>query len=134
MDVIKLMVDSDYKMGYDDLSNTPYADLADVFNKLGERVQKAHPAGDVIYTSNNGHDWRRGYFVTENRKKEHLVHPLWNVTTEETEDGYYAQDMFRLQRNVKPQPAQSSIQDNPPKSSEEKHRAPRGEADCGELG
>ena len=104
MDVIKLMVDSNYQMGYDDLANTPYGDLADVFNKLGERVQKAHPAGDVVYTLNDGHNWRTGYFVTENSKKEHLVHPLWNVTAEETIDGYYAQDMFRLQRNVKASP------------------------------
>jgi hypothetical protein len=142
MDVIKLMVDSKYQMGYDDLSNTPYGDLSDVFNKLGERVQKAHPAGNVVYTPNDGHDWRSGYFTTNGRAVEHLVHPLWNFSTEEAIDGYFAQDMFRLQRNVKPQPVvyqashttQAPIQVNPSQNSDEDHRLPRGEADCGELG
>ena len=105
MDVIKLMVDSSYTMGYNNLSDTPYGDLAIILNKLGERVQKAHPAGDVIYTSNNGSDWRTGFFTTmPGDRVEHLVHPLWNVSDQEGTDGFKAQSMFKLLRNVKQNP------------------------------
>lgn len=138
MDVIKLMVDSTYQMGYDDLSNTPYGDLSDVFNKLGERVQKAHPAGNVIYTPNDGHDWTKGYFTTERRSVEHLVHPLWNVEDQDSRDGFDAQDMFRLQRNVKASPimhqaahvSRPQVQNNP----QPVQKASNGDPGCGELG
>ena len=120
MDVIKLMVDSNYQMGYDDLANTPYGDLADVFNKLGERVQKAHPAGDVVYTPNDGHNWRTGYFVTENSKKEHLVH------------------MFRLQRNVKASPIKHQSVQAPQQPVQNKRQPGSGvsidDNGCGPLG
>lgn len=138
MDIIKLMVDSSYKMGYDDLCNTPYGDLADIFNKLGERVQKAHPAGNVVYTPNDGHDWRTGYFTNDGRNVEHLVHPLWNVENQEIQDGFDAQDMFRLQRNVKVLPkehqavqsAQQTVQNTPQPTQ----TTSNGDAGCGELG
>ena len=138
MDVIKLLVDCTYQMGYDDLANTPYGDLADVFNRLGSRVQNAHPAGNVIYTPNDGHDWRKGYFTTNGRFVEHLVHPLWNVVDQEIQDGFVAQDMFRLQRNVKASPivhqavqvTQPPIQNNPKPVQSVSNDDP----DCGELG
>ena len=138
MDVIKLMVDSTYQMGYDDLSNTPYGDLADVFNKLGERVQKAHPAGNVIYTPNDGHDWTKGYFTTERRSVEHLVHPLWNVEDQESRDGFDAQDMFRLQRNVKAGPTTHQTSQVTPSTVQSNLTATQNtsnvENGCGDLG
>ena len=131
MDVIKLMVDSNYQMGYDDLANTPYGDLADVFNKLGERVQKAHPAGNVVYTPNDGRDWKTGYFTTERTKVEHLIHPLWNVEDQESQDGFDAQDMFRLQRNVKSGPETHQAAQVPQQPVQ---NTSNGDADLGELG
>lgn len=110
MDLIKLMVDKNYCMGYYDLTHTPYGDLSDVMNKLGERIQKANPGGNVIYTPNDGKDWRTGYFETSpNNGKEHLVHPLWNTDYEEWNDGFVPQSAFRLQRNVKTRPVATPI-------------------------
>lgn len=112
MDVIKLMLDEHYQMGFDDLANTPYGDLADVLNELGERVQKAHPAGDVIYNMNDGHDWKTGYFECNMqgvRCNEHLVHPLWNTDSQEQIDRYVPQSCFKLQRNVKSSPTTTSL-------------------------
>jgi hypothetical protein len=112
MDVVKLMLDNTYKMGFDDLANTPYGDLADVFNELGERVQKAHPAGDVIYKKNDGHDWKTGLFECNMQGvkcNEHLVHPLWNTDSQEQIDRYVPQSCFKLQRNVKKQPQATNM-------------------------
>ena len=112
MDIIKLMLDSNYRMGYNDLSDTPYKDLSVVLNKLGERVCNSHPTG-LEYNPNDGVDWRSGYFITKNQGqefKEHLVHPFWKVEQEEFEDGFEPQDMFTLQRNVKSSPVKTKIQ------------------------
>ena len=118
MDVIKLMLDKTYKMGFDDMANTPYGDLAEVLNELGERVQKAHPAGDVIYNMNDGHDWKTGYFECNMqgvRCNEHLVHPLWNTDSQERIDGYVPQSCFKLQRNVKNEPQATRL---PPQTTQ----------------
>lgn len=116
MDVIKLMLDENYQMGFDDLANTPYGDLADVLNELGNRVQKAHPAGDAIYHKNDCHDWKTGYFECNMqgvRCVEHLVHPLWNTDSQELADGYVPQSCFKLQRNVKSDPNTTRLQPQP---------------------
>ena len=107
MDIIKLMIDGTYEMGYSDLSSTPYGDLAKILNELGERVEPAHPAGNIVYTTNDLHDWHSGYFTTMERGVslvEHLVHPLWNVINQESIDGCRAQNSFKLQRTVKSNP------------------------------
>ena len=111
IDLIKLMIDKEYDMGYSNLMDTPYHDLAEVFNQLGKRVERANPSGRIKYTSNDGKDWHTGYFTTRNGglgqptvAEEHLVHPLWNVSDQEREDGYKAVDIFSLQRTVKSQP------------------------------
>lgn len=107
MDIIKLMIDGTYEMGYSDLSYTPYGDLAKILNELGERVEHAHPAGNIVYTKNDLHDWHSGYFTTMERGVslvEHLVHPLWNVSNQESIDGCRAQNSFKLQRTVKSNP------------------------------
>lgn len=105
MDIIKLMLDQTYVMGYYDLSDTPYHDLSSKLNTLGNRVQLAHPDGDTVYHSNDGHDWKTGYFTDhKGDKKEHLVHPLWNVVDQEAADGYKAQNSFSLNRTVKSAP------------------------------
>ena len=107
MDIIKLMIDRSYEMGYSNLSSTPYGDLAKIMNELGERVEHAHPAGNIKYTKNDSYDWHSGYFTTMERGAslvEHLVHPLWNVSVQEAIDGYRAQNSFKLQRTVKSSP------------------------------
>ena len=103
MDIIKLMIDSTYRMGYDDLNNTPYGDLLDIMNKLGDRVQNANPG--VVFTHAENCSW--GFFTSTRQgvvRTEHLVHPLWNCSNVEFQDGYKAQDSFRLQRVPKIQP------------------------------
>lgn len=103
MDVIKLLLDSTYIMGYQDLGNTPYGDLANVLNEIGNRVANANP-GRLTYNSNDGKDWKTGYFTSGGRggaKVEHLVHPLWNAESQEQIDGFKAQDSFTLSRVVK---------------------------------
>ncbi len=112
MDVIKLMLDKNYEMGYSNLANTPYGDLADILNELGTRVQNAHPSGNVIYTPNNGTDWRTGYFTSTldgEKHVEHLVHPLWNTVESESLDGFLTQSSFVLQRKVKEGPNRSDL-------------------------
>ena len=112
MDVIKLLLDSTYKMGFKDLGNTPYGDLANVLNEIGNRVANANP-GRLTYHSNDGNDWKTGFFTSGGRggsKVEHLVHPLWNAESQEQVDGYRAQDSFTLSRVVKqiPEPVTSA--------------------------
>lgn len=123
VDIIKLMLDHTYDMGYSDLGTTPYGDLAKSLNELGKRIQDAHPMGNVVYHPNDLTDWRTGYFETKAPGRilvEHLVHPLWNVDVQNSIDGYYAQNSFNLQRGVKllPNPyhlvAQISIPVAPP--------------------
>lgn len=112
MDVIKLLLDENYRMGYDDLGNTPYGDLANVLNNLGDRIQKAHPSGIVRYIKNDGKDWRSGYFMSKDNGvdcTEHLIHPLWRIDEQECNDGYIPQNMFKLQRNVKEKPVKTSV-------------------------
>lgn len=103
MDVIKLMLDETYDMGYSNLNNTPYGDLSVVLNELGARVQSSDPSGNTIYHENDGNHWMDGYFKY-GKVIEHLVHPLWNVSEQESSDGFYSINMFNLQRGVKPQP------------------------------
>lgn len=115
VDIIKLMLDQTYDMGYWDLGTTPYGDLAKSLNELGKRIQDAHPMGNVVYHPNDLTDWRTGYFETKvlgRIMKEHLVHPLWNVDAQNSIDGYYAQNSFNLQRVVKllPNPCHSVAQ------------------------
>ena len=107
MDIIKLMLDKNYDMGYSDLANSTYYDLADVMNEVGSRVEKSNPAGNIKYYLNDSHGWRSGYFQTFNKGTtviEHLVHPLWNVDDQNLKDGFKAQDLFTLQRGVKKSP------------------------------
>ncbi len=106
-DLIKLMIDKNYKMGFDDLTETPYKDLKDVIDGLGRRVEHAHPDGKVKYHTDDGYDWKERYFTTRRRGNdltEHLVHPLWNVNDQNAYDGYYAQNIFNLQRIPKEAP------------------------------
>lgn len=105
MDIIKLLLDKTYIMGYQDLGNTPYGDLANVLNEIGNRVAKANP-GRLTYNSNNGKDWKTGFFTSGGggAKVEHLVHPLWNTESQEQIDGFRAQDSFTLSRVVKQRP------------------------------
>lgn len=110
MDLIKLMFDENYTMGYDDLTNTPYGDLPEVLNEVGERVQSANPMGNVKYYT--GKDKELCYFEStlEGQKyKEHLVHPLWRTDDIEREDGFVPQNSFKLQRNVKERPVKSTL-------------------------
>jgi Lhr-like helicase len=111
MDLIKLMIDKNYDMGYHDLRNAPYQDLSKVLNELGERVIKADPTKKLSYQPNDGIDWRTGYFKSRIGRFtqmtdviEHLIHPLWNVEKQEIIDGFKAVDSFTLQRTVKPYP------------------------------
>ena len=106
MDVIKLLLDSTYKMGYTDLGDTPYGDLANVLNEIGNRVANANPER-LTYQSNDGNNWENGFFTSGGRdgaKVEHLIHPLWNAESQERVDGYRAQNSFTLSRVVKPIP------------------------------
>lgn len=106
MDVIKLLLDNTYEMGFNDLGKTPYGDLANVLNEIGNRVANANP-GRLTYQSNDGKDWKTGYFSSGGRggaKVEHLVHPLWNAESQEQVDGFRSQDSFTLSRVVKQNP------------------------------
>lgn len=114
-DLIKLMIDKNYKMGYEELVDTPYKDLKDVVDELGRRVEHAHPDGNVKYHTADGNDWKERYFTTRQRGndlKEHLVHPLWNVNDQNKADGYYAQNIFNIQRVPKEEPRKYVAPDN----------------------
>ncbi len=132
IDLIKLMVDANYDMGYSNLSDTPYRDLPVLLNDLGARIEKANPSGKVRYTHNNGIDWRTGYFTTrivESNQScdavEHLVHPLWNVDEQEGIDGYKAVNSFVLQRQVKTNPKQCPVQKVQPVTPETNTKQPQ---------
>ena len=113
MDLIKLMVDANYDMGFHDMRNVPYHDLPSLLNEIGERVEKSDPSGRTKYHKNDGINWRTGYFSSQvaslgqpqaTNAIEHLAHPLWNVVEEEIEDGFKAVNSFTLQRSVKSHP------------------------------
>lgn len=107
MDLIKLFLDRNYTMGFGNLNNTPYGDLLEVMNKLGERISHSQPDGAIRY--NYATNDECGHFITRdmgNEKTEHLVHPLWNVHNLECKDGYKAQDIFTLQRKPKLPPVE----------------------------
>ena len=106
MDVIKMLLDKNYTMGYDDLADTPYGDLAVVLNEIGKRVANANP-GRLTYKSNDSKDWKTGYSTAGEMggaKVEHLIHPLWNAESQEQTDGFKTQDSFTLSRVVKQEP------------------------------
>ena len=76
MDLIKLMLDEDYKMGLENVDlQTPYMDLKDQFDTAIQEVREAH---SYINISNS-----KGYTIFTadddvNVIKQVLIHPLWN--------------------------------------------------------
>lgn len=138
-DLIKLMIDKNYKMGYDDLTDTPYKDLKDVIDELGRRVEHAHPDGKVKYHTADGNDWKERYFTTRQSghdksghdKIEHLVHPLWNVNDQNANDGYCAQNIFNLQRIPKEEPQEYVV---PANHNAQADQASNSSNDYGPLG
>jgi hypothetical protein len=79
VDLIKLMLDNSYDMGYTDLDSTPYGDLRELMRMAGETVTKNNFHIE-LKTEPNGH-----YYLSTIRRippafetKEAIVHPLWN--------------------------------------------------------
>ena len=79
VDLIKLMLDDSYDMGYTDLDCTPYGDLREQMRIAGEIVTRNNTL-IALKTEPNGH-----YYLSTIRRippvvetKEAIVHPLWN--------------------------------------------------------
>ena len=93
VDLIKLMLDDSYDMGYTDLDNTPYGDLREQIRMAGETVTENNPLIE-LKTKPDGH-----YYLSTKRlippameTQEPIVHPLWNHNPSE------AQNFFELLR------------------------------------
>ena len=93
VDLIKLMLDDTYDMGYTRLDDTPYGDLENQLRIAGKTVTDNNPMID-LKTSPDGH-----YYLSTRRLippaaeiQEKVVHPLWNHNP--TED----QNCFELLR------------------------------------
>ena len=80
VDLIKLMLDEFYDMGYTNLGNTPYGDLQEQMRVAGEVVTENNPQIE-LKTDHNGH-----YYLSTKKLipppameiQERIVHPLWN--------------------------------------------------------
>ncbi|NLI71300.1 MAG: DEAD/DEAH box helicase [Bacteroidales bacterium] len=133
MDIIKLMLDCNYNMGYENLADTPYHDLSDVFNKLGERIENSQPEGGLTYHHN---EVSHPYFVSRdifaNEKREYLIHPFWRIDKFVRETGFYPQTSFKLFRNVKmdPEVCNIELEQYQDRGNEDNHQeAPQDDAD-----
>ena len=76
VDLIKLMLDGSYDMGYTDLDNTPYGDLREQLRMAGETVTENNPLIE-LKTKPDGH-----YYLSTKRlippameTQEPIVHP-----------------------------------------------------------
>lgn len=138
MDIIKLMLDKNYDLGFNNLNNAIYGDLLRIMNDVGTRVMNANPG--VTYEENKGTNWKDGMFTSRRRVHvitEHLVHPLWKVSEQCAADGYQSQDIFTLQRAVKMPPQQYTQpvpNNNTPIPDNIHNPAPRQQHDYGTLG
>lgn len=98
IDLIKLMLDSNYDMGQ--TIPTPYVDLNDILDEVGFKVQNANSALKIEYDKNNKclrtpSDWGNDPLTSSPSDKfEMLVHPLWK------HDARIDQNIFQLLRGV----------------------------------
>jgi hypothetical protein len=76
VDLIKLMLDPNYQMGYDDLANTPYHDLEEQMKVAGKMVADNNVLVRLEFINQR-------YSLISNpilqqARMEMIVHPLWN--------------------------------------------------------
>ncbi len=93
VDLIKLMLDDQYDMGFSDLDDTPYGDLREQIITAGNSVADNNPLVELKKLPDGG------YYLSSRRlippameKLERIVHPLWN------HDPYADQNFFELLR------------------------------------
>lgn len=110
VDLIKLMLDANYDMGYSQIGNTPYADLPEMLTLAGNKVKDA--VNGVVFECEGGKYYIKSQIVLDGdleSNKERIVHPLWNVA-ECKEDGLNGfQNFFELfrtnyKKNIHPAP------------------------------
>ena len=102
MDLIKLMLDPNYKMGLDDLSATPYGDLEYLMKDIITSVTNAH---NYISVKKDGNYY---YFIENDivNNYSYLIHPLWNesqlprIDCDNGDEMTRAHDTFTLMRKV----------------------------------
>lgn len=77
MDLIQLMLDSSYNMGFSDMSKTPYGDLEDLMKEIVSSTQMANSNLSMKKVGNY-------YTISEKiggfpiSADSYLIHPLWN--------------------------------------------------------
>ena len=77
VDLIQLMLDSTYDMGFSDMSKTPYGDLEDLMKEIVSSTQMANSNLSIKKEGN--------YFIISEKiggfpipADSYLIHPLWN--------------------------------------------------------
>lgn len=77
VDLIQLMLDSTYDMGFSDMSKTPYGDLEDLMKEIVSSTQMANSNLSIKKVGN--------YFIISEKiggfpipANSYLIHPLWN--------------------------------------------------------
>lgn len=97
VDLIKLMLDPNYQMGYDDLSNTPYHDLAELMRIAGKMVADNNPNVELQF---DGIRYNLvSHPVLQKAKEETIVHPLWNHNPNEDQNFF---ELLRTGYETKP--------------------------------
>lgn len=76
IDLIKLMLDSNYDMGLYDFAHTPYNDLSAIFDAVSNRVTKANRYVTAQQNGSYTYFTERGGLGRTNIS--YLIHPLWN--------------------------------------------------------
>lgn len=98
IDLIKLMLDSNYDMGQ--TISTPYGDLYELIDEVGVKVQNANAGLGIQYDKHNkclktAANWSSNPLATNPSDKfEMIVHPLWK------HDAKVDQNIFQLLRGV----------------------------------
>jgi hypothetical protein len=114
VDLIKLMLDANYDMGYCQIGSTPYADLHEMLTLAGNKVKDA--VNGVEFECEGGKYYITSRIVVNGdieSNKERIVHPLWNIS-KCNEDGLNGfQNFFELfrtnyKKNIHPAPFSSN--------------------------
>lgn len=111
VDLIKLMLDNEYDMGFSNLGATPYSDLPILLSLAGNKVEDATNNTKLMIENSK-------YYIdctTVNdgvpvSNRERIIHPLWNLNRLVEVDVRGFQNFFELFRtnyvmNIHPSPA-----------------------------
>lgn len=105
IDLIKLMIDPDYKMGAANIHDTPYEDLDSLMESVSTELKNSG-IGEV--TKDGNHRIINPTGIDDSAS--YLIHPLWNEAYLPTKDGLSrAHNIFQLTRGLYTQTEEDNL-------------------------